>query len=267
MPAFDSYFENKAEEERDRRLYGENKVSGCNIYNDTKHRGIVKTRAQKILDSELPKDVQLNDIPKRKKKNVFLVGMGNNQNTQSMILNTANIKKLISNCNKAFELQNNTFKLVFSSLLDMSDIGTVAQFKLITTSTISQNKYASIAVYEDGRIEVLLANSNHPFKIKLNRKVEIEQLITLILPDLMIYNNPISLTITQSISGNTNAKVVLNTQGKYACIHTNVIKQIMQEGMADIKNAKFAANGNIIVDYTNYIQTDYHTGPDNLWYD
>ena len=51
MPAFDSYFENKAEEERDRRLYGDSRVSGCNIYNDIEHRGIVKTRAQKILDS------------------------------------------------------------------------------------------------------------------------------------------------------------------------------------------------------------------------
>lgn len=179
----------------------------------------------------------------------------------------SNIQKLINNCNKAFAIQNKTFKVIFSSILDINDIGTVAQLKLITESTISKNKYTNIAIYENNKVEILLENSNHSFKLELHRKVEIEQLITLILPEIMIYNNPISLVITQSISGWTNAKVVLNENGKYACIHTVVIKQTIESGMANIKNAKIAGNGNIIVDYKKYTQTNYKTGPDNLWWD
>lgn len=184
-----------------------------------------------------------------------------------MNLTSSNIKQLVSNCNCIFSIQNESFKLTFHHLLDTDEPDTVAGFMLVTHSNEAVYKKCLIELHKDNSVIISIYGCNKKFKISLERKVEIEQLIIFALTEYMMYGIPPKWIITQSISGWTNAKVVFNQNGKHTCIHTVVIKQLMLHNIAEIINAKFSSNGSIIVDSKNYKKTNFHCGPNNMWWD
>jgi len=188
-----------------------------------------------------------------------------------MNITRLNVKTLVKNCNTSLSIQglrtgNLKFRLTLHDIVEVDGEGTVAYLVLSTDSHVAKHKVCTIVLNENNVVSARL-DDNLPFKISLGRRVEIEQLIVLILPELMWTGKPIELIITQSISGWTNAKVVLRADGKYTCIHSSVIRQVMEKGLANIKNAKFGKNGSILVDYKNYKQTNYNCGPTELWWD
>ena len=176
-----------------------------------------------------------------------------------------NIKQLVKNCNSVFTMQNDSFRIMPLSILDINDAGTVYTLSLYTNSSVAQYKECHIAIYEkDNTVEIRIGE--HKIAVTLERKVEIEQLIIFVLTEYMMYGIPPKWIITQSISGWTNAKVEFNQNGKYACIHTAVIRQIMKNNLAEIINAKFSSNGSIIVDNKNYKRTNFSCGPTSMWW-
>ena len=182
-----------------------------------------------------------------------------------MNLTNSNIKQLVKNCNSTFTIQNGSFRIMPLSILDTSDRGTVSTFNLFTNSAVAQHKECHIAIYEKGNL-VEISLGEHKVNVTLERKVEIEQLIIFALTEYMMYGIPPKWIITQSISGWTNAKVVFNQNGKHACIHTTVIKELMKHNLAEIINAKFSSNGSIIIDSKNYKRTDFNCGPSSMWW-
>lgn len=184
-----------------------------------------------------------------------------------MNLTSSNIKQLVNNCNKSFEMQNKSFNLTLHHLMDTDAPDTIAGFMLVTHSNVAVYNKCLIELHDDDSIIINILHSNIRFKMVLERKIEIEQLIVFALTEYMMHGAPPKWIITQSISGWTNAKVVFNQNGKRACIHTVVIKQLMLNNIAEIINAKFSSNGSIIIDTKNYKQTNFHCGPNNLWWD
>ena len=106
------------------------------------------------------------------------------------------------------------------------------------------------------------------YKVYIERMVEIEQFITLVVVHKLLTGKPLEVIITQSLSERTNAKVLMQANGKYTCVHTNVIKEVMKCGNRAplyIKNAKFQS-GKIIVNYKDYGKTDFNIGLSNMWW-
>ena len=193
-----------------------------------------------------------------------------------MNLTMTNIKTLVRDCNATLTLQKSIFRLAMISLLDVGDGinsgDTICTLALTALDNTAYYNRCTIAIHEKSEVvDVVMSNSNddarsNKLKVKLHRKVEVEQFTTLALTEYMLYGIPPKWIITQSISGWTNTKVVYNQNGMYACIHTTVIKQLMENKVVEVLNARFSTNKSIIVDNKNYKKTNFKCGPTSIWW-
>lgn len=180
-----------------------------------------------------------------------------------MNLTISNIRKLVDNCNASFNIQKLGVALNFINYIDN---GESALFTLQKDGTT----FGKIILYTTGYGCMIADNDDLDihYKVYIERMAEIEQFITLVVVHKLLTGKPLEVIITQSLSGWTNAKVLMQANGKYTCVHTNVIKEVMKCGNRAplyIKNAKFQS-GKIIVNYKDYGKTDFNIGPSNMWW-
>ena len=179
-----------------------------------------------------------------------------------MNLTKSNLTKLVKDCNANMALNKENIKVTCIEASGKNNKGNYAELLLTVNGTTASN----IKIYDNSLVEARIEYLNFVYEVNLDKKVEIEQLISLILPHIIMWEQPLPIRITQSISGWTNAKVVFRPDGKHTCIHTTVVKQAMMKDLVYVSNAKLAKNGNIIIDYKKG-HTNFHTGPSNRWWE